>query len=505
MNGMYVEAADTANTANEKIKKILAKADYVPQMNRSRYRSSSNVDGTYIKYGDYYYSSRATKLIDSTGNEYAGAGGICTWCAFTNLLNRRLAYDLGSKELFEANKFDILSVAKRIANTSDGVKFAGKEGERDYIWIGNQKSYADQYNKTFTNGNNRSYTGEIVSFASGTSVSDKKNTLKNALDNHPEGIVIQFYKNSSNMHGIVLTGYYTKDDGSLSFYTVDTAGTYGDGFTKIEDAYIGKNYGNNSSVDTIVQYTSYYVCLSSGSGSVVPPSPVDIFDLSIDGKISSIMLKAGQSANLMGKAAAGMVIKSINAVIKKSTGEIVYNKTINPNTTSVKIQDTALNKSVNNSTDYIKFGSLKEGSYTITVTAKDANNNTATKSLSFTVSNGITIDLSAFNGNLSYGKSYSIPGTITSTAKISKVYARVVNGQDQYQSTATYRKGHAKAGQRAECTVTGVNAYTYNIKGSKIDNAISMGGLNVGNYYFEVTVTDVNGNTKTARKAFTIR
>ena len=510
--GSRVQAA--GNSANDTIKGILGHDDYVPQMNRSRYRSTSKIDNTYINYGGYYYSSRSSKLKDENGKEYAGAGGICTWCAFTNLLNRRVAYDGKTRESFEANKFDILSVAKRIGNTSEGVRFWGASGEREYLWIGNKKSFDDVYTKSFDNGKGRSYTGvqknlskdirDLTGEALTNRVNAVKETLKAELDNHPEGIVIQFSKDSSNMHGIVLTGYYYTQ-GYLSFYTVDTAGTYGDGFTPIESSYLGTHYGNQNyngaqKLENIVKYIAYYVYLTSPSGDLADPGPVGIKDLSIDGKTSAISLVQG-AANLMGKVISGSIITSIQAFITNtSTGETKYNNTIYPNATSVDLKGSALNTG----SSCIKFGNLGTGSFKLTVKATDAD----TKTLNFTITSattGITIDLSAFKGNLTYGQSYGIPGTITSGANISKVYARVVYGEDQYQSTATYRPGHAKAGKKVEYTVTGVNAKTFNIRNSAIDANLSMGGLRKGNYYFEVTVTDVNGNTKTARKAFSVR
>ena len=474
--GSRVQAA--GNSANDTIKGILGHDDYVPQTSRYRQRSGSA--------GNYTYSRPR---------------GICTWCAFTNLLNRRVALDMGSKNLYEANKFDLLGIASRLAEVDPDVSFNKSEAyisaDKKYIWVGNAESIDDTYNTTFTAKGGRSYTGKIVNLSG--AVNTKKQALKDALDDNPEGIVIQFTKDENNKHGIVLTGYYYKEDKTgnldyLSFYTVDTAGTYGDGLTKIEDAYIGNHYDNGRNVNTIVQSTKYYVCLGKGS-----TGSLRIDNLSIDGKTNPIVLVKGKSANLMGTVSSGVNVTSVNAVIKNEYGSTVYNSTIYPQAKSVNLKSSALNTGSN----CIKFGTLAVGDYTLTITAKDAAGKSVTKTLPFTIA--IKIDLSSFNGNLTYGKSYSIPGTIISAENISKIYARVVNGEDQYQSTATYRPGHAKAGKKVECTVTGVNAKNFNIKSSAIDNNLSMGGLRQGNYYFEVTVTDVSGHVRTVRKAFSVR
>lgn len=366
----YVEAADTANEANEKINDILTHDDYVPQM--SRYRKRSGTPGAY---------------------SYINPRGICTWCAFTNLLNRKVAlagistYGVNtsvgkavSKGYYILNKFDIEGVASHLAEVAAVPGFDKSQtyvsSDKKNIWVGNSDSIADNYDAIFRSNSGLTYQGTIKSLT-GNAVAKKK-ALKVALDAHPEGIVIQYAKDSANMHGIVLTGYYYKGsvkDENLSFTTIDTAGAYGDGLTKIEDAYIGKKYG---SVDAIMTYTKYYVYVGAP--------------------------------------------------------------------------------------EYI--------------------------------------NLSGFKGTLSYGKSYSIPGKINSDTYITKIEARVCDARDQ--NCVKYRAGYKNlGGQFVTETWTG-RTMKFDIPGSKIDN-IAMGGLDRGDYFFMVTITDENGKTRSARVPFSVK
>ncbi len=662
---LTVNAAESSSAiANEKIKGILGHDDYVPQITRTRKRSSTKPNDTYLYNGGYYYSTKNTTLYDEIKKEnYSGAGGICTWCAFTNLLNRRIALDGGKKEVFEANKYDILNVAKRIGNTNEGVRFS-VSGENDYIWIGNKRAFDDVYTKSFDNGKGRSYTGDTKTAINNRElkttrdldeydltqrINEIKNKLKEELDGHPEGIVIQFNKDSSNMHGIVLTGYYD-NQGYLSFYTVDTAGTYGDGFTPIESSYLGTHYGNESfqgvkKIDNIVKYITSYTYIISASGSLVMPdpnAPVCISNLSIDGKSGEVSLAKG-SANLMGTVTSGKKIKSVNAVVTLD-GVQKYNDTIYPETTTVDLKESRLNKGEN----CIKFGSFDPGTYNLTVTANDGaseksekitftilpeggspSNNTSSSSIkisglkieggnsfpqgisrnlcgtitsdtniksvkavvkikdgnsyrdvksyamtpneqkkvsyreidiatsalnssvggqyskyicfkdfasgtykiviivedqnstkqeemefvvqgSGSTSNTISIDLSGFAYNQTYGKGYNIPGKVTTTtANIYKIEARVVDAQSgSYYATAKYWKdsanGKNKKGQKVEKTIYPNSKKVDDFRNTDI-NSISMGCLAYGYYYFEVTVTDVYGNTAMKRVAFQVK
>ena len=371
MDSVYVEAAETANTANEKINDILGHDDYVQQMSRYRKRSVKT-DGTY---------------------SYSNPRGICTWCAFTNLLNRKVAlasiskYGVNTpvgkvlaKTYYNLNKFDIKGVASHLALVDKVEGFNKSEtyvsSDNKNIWVGNKETIKDSYDAIFRNNLGLTYQGTIVDL-SGNST-QKKKTLKNALDAHPEGIVIQYTKDSNNMHGIVLTGYYYKGavkDENLSFTTIDTAGTYGDGLTKIEDAYIGKKYG---SVNTIMANTKFYVYV----------------------------------------------------------GDPVY------------------------------------------------------------------INLSGFKSSLPYGKAYSIPGKIRSDTYITKIEAKVCDARDQ--NCVKYRDGHKKGGQYVTASWEGATL-AYDIPGSKEIDSIAMGGLNKGDYFFEVRITDENGKIRTARVPFSVK
>lgn len=355
----YKPSNSTAmSTINQRMKNGSGGTYYTPQMWRSVSRTK-NSNGTYT------YSSKTN--------------GICTWCAVNNLLNRRVALENSSPT---SKFFTMKETVKVLSGSSNYVEY-----KPNYIWIGNKDWYTDLYDNTFVNSAGISYKARHYSFAS-TNVEDKKIQLKKLLDEHPEGVVVQFSrtfnKGTNNErtenHGFVISGYYYSS-GKLSFYAVDTGSSasyasYKDGKnTRLEDAWIGvgTKYGNNGDADKIIQGLTFYVSLV--------PEP-------------------------------------------------------------------------------------------------------------------ISIDLTGFKGTLKAGSPYGIPGNISSNANIQTVVARIYYGQDQYQ------------GNVASVTLTNVGKKELNTKekiGGKYIDSISMGSLRQGDYYFEVKVTDVNGNTLTKRTPFSVR
>ena len=354
--------------------------------------------------GGTYYTPQMSRLKYWNTNDKKG---ICTWCAFTNLLNRRVALENTNPQ---SKFFSFETVTKKLSGSNNYTLV-----DNSTIYLGDKENFADRYNNNFDNGktgsNKVTYRGRKAPFAS-DSVAEKKNQVVKLLNEHPEGIVVQYKKDSSRMHGIVISGYYYDKNGKLRFKVIDSVdvrdgnGTAGE--TDMAEAWIGRGYGNYSTnadttINNIFTYLKYYVFLAK--------EPIDI-------------------------------------------------------------------------------------------------------------------DLSGFYGSgaLPYGKGYNIPGNITSTYEIKSVEARVVDGASgQYDATARYYTGFTKnkqnlGGKPVQITIDGSKAvtedpdehytiphYIMNIKQTDINNYMYMGGLRKGNYYFEVKVTDVKGNTQTTRTAFSIR
>ncbi len=503
---------------------------YVHQMWRARVQRTSLPDDekmlsytspsdnkTYPSYtsqfGNYYYRNNK----NNPNNPEAKGAGICTWCAYANLLNRKIALlsssadrDANGKMLIE-KLFTMQDVVPALSGVT-GIYYENYDtlSSQNFIYIGSNNGYSNGYNHTLSKGN---YTITTASQnISSLSTHEKKTKIAELIADHPEGVVVQFGRNGNN-HGFVITGYdeannqwYALDTGSSSRYSADKN-------WKIEDCWIGQSpsYGNKDNdrsliADKIFDGISSVVYITSSNGGSNPPdntSALKISNLSIDGKAEPATLTQGKSANLMGTVSSDANITSIRAEIIDILDTVVYDQSIAPNVKSVNLKTSALNQTVGTQKIFIRFGTLVPGWYELKITAKDAKGRTATESISFAVK-GINIDLSEFKSYLTYGKSYSIPGKITSNEWILEVKARVVSAASgQYNATAIYSSG-AKKGQPVEAVATLVG-WGYPLKGSKIDKEISMGCIAKGNYYFEVTVKTTNGMTKTVKKAFTIK
>ena len=235
-----------------------------------------------------YYTPQMWRIHDD-GEE----GGICTWCAITNLLNRKLA--LENDAFATTTRFTISDTAyvasgkkeKYIEDYNKAVQEKKKAIEpkerwaQDYTENGTKITIAnyngsDHYDNVFFNSDDtHQYTMHKKNFNS-SNVESKKAQVKELLDAHPEGIVVQYqrwkgtYDSEGNKvyhwHGFVISGYYYNDT-KLCFYVVDTGteksyASYKEGNnTRMEDAWIGNGYGNGNNADTIFKYLIYYLAL----------------------------------------------------------------------------------------------------------------------------------------------------------------------------------------------------------------------------------------------------
>lgn len=553
-NVTYTDITDAMTKINNRMK-----GHYVAQMYRSRKRVEKIPSGqekyyTTIKEGWYYRNSEAG-IADK-------GGGICTWCSFINLLNRRLAAECSTDGEFDATKlFTVEEVFKVVCGMKNNSDFYFRMyedekrtlGKQNFIYISGYDGNTDDFSDTYTNGSGYSITTQEFSFSASLTAEEKMEKVRKLLDEHPEGVQVYYKRDDNNKHGVVMIGYYYDEYNDPKFQVLDPVSFAGDEKNNwaLETSWVGKQYQNGGVAREVFDHLiSYIVVTDSRTGEVAcgkTPSdgepnnnsgntdvaPLVIKDLSIDGEKTSVMLDYKKSANLCGTVTSGATIKEIRAVVSSKDGSV--NKTYGPispsdqetyNPNSVNLAKSALNKTVNDKKIYIAFGDFAPGSYTLKVSATDYAGCHAEESLEFTVNgagtvpgmaaNEIKIDLSQFTSNLPYNKSYNIPGLITAGSEILKVQGTIYNVLNPL-SPAKYRDGFRKSG-KLDCTETQssyiarnklnsslmANKTTFNIINSNINSSFAMAGLAKGFYTFKVKVTLVNGTTKTASVLFYI-
>ena len=185
----------------------------------------------------------------------------------------------------------------------------------------------------------------------------------------------------------------------------------------------------------------------------------------------------GSSHAVIGTVTSSSNLTSVKGEIL-SGSTVVQSYTVKPNAKTLDLRSSAINTN-------LKFAKLAVGSYTLKITAVNAKG-TATKSISFTVSTNLTISVDEI-GNVTYGSSHNIVGTVSSAAKLTSV------------------KGEILYGNTVKQTVTvAPNAKTLNLKTSNINKNLKFGKLAKGAYILRITAVDATGTTKTVSIPFKI-
>ncbi len=198
------------------------------------------------------------------------------------------------------------------------------------------------------------------------------------------------------------------------------------------------------------------------------------------GNYPSGQLVKGNSCNLTGTIISSNTITSFVGTIYSSNGDIVQSKSESPNSTSVNIVSSAINQ--------LTFGTLSVGSYYLEYDVTDsAGNRVIWSSDTFTVVDTLStlsINPVDYPSGTFIPRSFDLTGTITSNYNITSVAGFIDNENGDTLYTAT---------------ILDINATTFNIENSGIDNALKFGELAPGNYYLIYTASDVSGNSVTWR------
>lgn len=100
--------------------------------------------------------------------------------------------------------------------------------------------------------------------------------------------------------------------------------------------------------------------------------------LTVSPSLASTTIQQGKGCNITGTVTSNYKITKIVGSFVNASGTTVQKVTIQPNSTSVTIKNTALNQN-------LKFGSLSKGNYTLKITATDTSGTTKTATRSFTI------------------------------------------------------------------------------------------------------------------------
>ena len=221
----------------------------------------------------------------------------------------------------------------------------------------------------------------------------------------------------------------------------------------------------------------FYFNFLDSNGGVVSPTSSGEYSFVNTSRMHAMVRNAGGDA---------VTVDTLSIVVKDSSGTQITGGTVSPGTTgSYEITE---NSSLASQVD---FSRLSVGTvYTMTVTATFTNHyhpssSTSVTNRSFTktfssnirVTQGqvsvTTSGLRVPTANMTYGEKYTLKGTITATgANLSAVSAYVYRASDTNYSnnlTGTYDL---------------VNAPSYSIQGSKLDNNCKFGSLEPGDYVY---------------------
>ena len=221
-----------------------------------------------------------------------------------------------------------------------------------------------------------------------------------------------------------------------------------------------------------------------------------VTSLTISPAMDSTTLQAGKSCNITGYVASNVKLTEVTGQILNSSGTAVQTVTVNPDASYLDLKSSKVNMN-------LKFGTLSDGSYTLKISAKDANNKTGNKTISFTVGNGssnpgvVTPDpasilsikgLALDTYNITKGNSCNINGTVTSNYVIKSVKGEIIDSTGKVVQTIT----------------TNPNSKSLNLRTSVVNLNLKFGTLAAGSYTLRITAVDSKKST-TSALSFTVK
>ena len=261
--------------------------------------------------------------------------------------------------------------------------------------------------------------------------------------------------------------------------------------------------------NVVEYYTGIYTGPSTSTGSSSSSDAKSTIDIDMTAYPQS--LKKGASFNLKGTVSATGKLSTVKGRILSADGSNVQTTAATTSSTSLNINKCDINKK-------LRFGSLPEGHYYLLIEATAKDGSTASWKQAFTVGNpssaapsipeestgstdnsassgsavskgAVTIDVSSYPTFLTRGKSYSLRGTISSSAKVDTVRGYILDAN----------------GNEVQSTRDTLSSKSVNVKSINLNKKLSFGKLASGTYTLKIVAMDVNNNIGTWEQTFTVK
>lgn len=482
--------------------------------------------------GDYNsYRAEVDKLngmdipTQKQAHRMENSSGICNVVAATQLLNRRVAYDLGNNYNSSSN-ISLSSVITQCGNTVHQVDVVKSGSNR--IWYSYSGNGTVQwYNYSYTMPNGFKYAIKLVKKSQ--IKGDFNEYLTNLLMQHPEGVHYRTPKGSGG-HCIVITDF-VKNGSSYTYYAIDGTDYRNNGEEREEwtktstvwhngakDLYNDMDYiayidVANSQIHTCPDNLTKenYATLNGVLGAcrgcgkaynwqaTFQKTTTQVYELKNSNKNDKVIVRSAPYEDA--KELSNRVNKKFTVVgtVTNAYGNKWY---------VVDYQDDVKKMCY---TAYV-YGKNIDDKYVMTSSTAEAkkydSGNTSTKkhTHNYNYDNGrcycgeqkqvaqqtydestLKINLTQYPSQHTQGNNFGLRGTISSNYKIKKIYGYIKQNGNVIQST--------------EDTP---NSKSVDVKKQNLNNNLIFDRLSPGNYTLEVQAVDASGNSIRVSKDFTV-
>lgn len=319
----------------------------------------------------------------------------------------------------------------------------------------------------------------------GSTVSEKREEMRELLKTHPEGIIVWGSKATKygGPHGVLVVKV-----GKKQVYAIDSAYNRG-------NYNLGVQKWSNTIMGSLKKCTKYW-CVTSYSGSASTKSTGESV-LNISGVRAPESIVKGKGFTIRGDIGSNYKITSVNVSVIDSEGNAVISRTVEPNAYSYDVY--SMDK-------YIKFGTLDAGTYTYRITAEDKKKSATLHECSFVITDTAKVETAAaaavvteeadpstlsISGvrapeKLKLGAAFTIKGIIKSNYKITKVQVAVIDSNGDKVINLSVKPNKKK----------------YSIL--SLDDDIKFGQLPKGKYTYKVIAKDSMTKKTLVKKKFTV-